>query len=180
MLPAKRGLTMKFKLTIASVTLLSLALSASFAQAQVFVRAPFVRVYVGPGDVQVRAPFVNLNVPAGPRAYLSIPLEAAPNGTIQPPTMSQYPPPIETIESQPQQFQGLTLDQFARAFQPQAGTYDVTLINPVNRQPTTVRFTLPEGSPRVLTRPHNIEFQYFSRQWVRLEFDRDGVTVVSR
>ena len=38
---------------------------ASVSHAQVFVRAPFVRVNVGPG-VWVRAPFVNLYVPSGP------------------------------------------------------------------------------------------------------------------
>ncbi|MFO0965013.1 MAG: hypothetical protein U0793_05410 [Gemmataceae bacterium] len=42
--------------------------TAGVAQAQVWVRAPFVRVGVGPG-VYVRAPFVNLYIPTGDRYY---------------------------------------------------------------------------------------------------------------
>lgn len=44
--------------------------AANVAQAQVWVRAPFVRVGVGPG-VYVRAPFVNLYVPTRDRYYYS-------------------------------------------------------------------------------------------------------------
>src|SRR5437764_805710 len=53
-----------------SVAVLSLWLGlVSATQAQVFIRAPFVRVGVGDG-VYVRAPFVNLYVPpAGPVYY---------------------------------------------------------------------------------------------------------------
>ena len=48
-------------------------------------------------------------------------------------------------------------------------------------QPTTVRFCLPEGTPRrVIVKRDSIEFVYGLRQWVRIEFDRDGATVTSR
>src|SRR5688500_396838 len=54
-----------FRAGLASLGLLAFA---AVADAQVYVRAPFVRVGVGPG-VYVRAPFVNLYVPSGPRYY---------------------------------------------------------------------------------------------------------------
>ena len=53
---------MKRILVASILTAGCLIAGASDAQAQVFVRAPFVRVQVGPG-VWVRAPFVNLFVP---------------------------------------------------------------------------------------------------------------------
>jgi hypothetical protein len=74
-----------------------------------------------------------------------------------------------------------TLDAFSKTFQAKAGSYEVTVINPVTKLPTSVRFSLPEGTPRrvVVTRD-SIEWVYALRQWVRIEFDRDGATVISR
>ncbi len=54
---------MKTFLSAAAMSLAVGLVPASTAQAQVFVRAPFVRVQVG-GGVYVRAPFVNLYIPA--------------------------------------------------------------------------------------------------------------------
>ena len=75
----------------------------------------------------------------------------------------------------------MTPDEFAKTFQPKPGSYEVTLLNPVTNQPTPVRFTLPDGSPkRVLVHRREIEFEYGFRRFVRIQFDRDGATVVSR
>ena len=77
--------------------------------------------------------------------------------------------------------EAMTLEQFAKSFKPKAGSYEVELLNPVTRQPDRVRFTLPEGAPRrVDTRRNEIEFNYGPRQFVRIEFDRDGAIVTSR
>jgi hypothetical protein len=164
----------------------------SVSEAQVYVRAPFVRVGVGDG-VAVRAPFVNLYVPGdGPVYYRPfgprvIYVEQAPV-VVQPmpPVQQQFPPPPKPISEvvpppAQQQVQVPTLESFAKSFQPKAGAYEVAIVNPVTRQPTTVRFSLPEGTPRrVVTTRDSIEFIYSLRQWVRIEFDRDGVTVTSR
>ena len=84
------------------------------------------------------------------------------------------PPPLQPVQAP-------TLEAFSKTFQAKAGSFDVTLINPVTKQPTSVRFSLPEGTPRrvVVTRD-SIEWVYGLRQWVRIEFDRDGATVISR
>jgi hypothetical protein len=75
----------------------------------------------------------------------------------------------------------LTIEQFAKSFQPKEGNYEVTLVNPVTNQPTTVRFTLPEGAPRRVNVSRNeIEFSYGLRRFVRIQFDRDGAEVVTR
>lgn len=164
----------------------------SSSQAQVFVRAPFVRVAVGNG-VAVRAPFVNLYVPGdgpvyyspfGPRVVflppppvVAQPMPPAEQGfppAPQPQGNDQPPPPLQ--EAQPP-----TLDSFARTFQPKAGSFEVTIVNPVTRQPQVVRFTLPEGQPRrVNVNRNSIEFVYGPRQFTRIEFDRDGVVVTTR
>jgi hypothetical protein len=179
----------------------------SACQAQVFIRAPFVRVGVGDG-VYVRAPFVNLYVPSGgpaygPRVvYLPPPIvvpqmppasEAVPLPQPRPipipdpkapPLPQSQPIPIPDPKAPPppiQAAQVMTLDAFAKSFQPKAGSFETTIINPVTNQPTTVRFLLPEGSPRrvVVTRD-SIEFIYRIGQWVRIDFDREGAKVTSR
>jgi hypothetical protein len=171
---------------------------ASVAEAQVFVRAPFVRVQVG-GGVYVRAPFVNLWFPPPP-AYVGPPPNAyvpamprivespAPQPSEPQPQQQQQQqqqPPATPDNSPPQPSKGgpqaPTLEQFAQNFQPKAGNYDVTIINPVTNQPTQVRFSLPEGNPRrVHVRRNEIEFDYAIRHFVRIEFDRDGAMITSR
>ena len=176
----------------------------SAGQAQVFIRAPFVRVGVGNG-VSVRAPFVNLYVPSNGPVYappyqiydpIYGPILVPPPPTIvntppMPPANHQFTPPapqplpkINDANAPPapiEQAQAPTIEAFSKSFQAKAGTYQVALLNPITKQPTTVRFTLPEGTPRRvhLTRD-SIEFVYALRQWVRIEFDRDGATVTSR
>jgi hypothetical protein len=194
---------MKRTLVILSAALMGIPGSAAVSEAQVFIRAPFVRVAVGDG-VSVRAPFVNLWVPGdgpyygpvyGPRVvYMS------PGTPVQQPVQQQqqqFPPapqPVQPELPQPkpaikddappqpvQPVQATTLEAFAKSFQPKAGTYEVTILNPVSKQPTAVRFILPEGAPRrVHVTRDSIEYVYGLRQWVRIEFDRDGVQVTSR
>jgi hypothetical protein len=176
-------------LGVAVVTLLGMV---SASQAQVFIRAPFVRVAVGDG-VAVRAPFVNLYIPpSGPVYYAPF----GPRVIYMPPppvvVQSQAPaseavpapktPIVDTAPPAPAQpAQVTTLDSFAKSFQPKAGSYEVTLLNPVTKQPTAVRFLLPEGTPRrVHVTRDSIEFVYRIGQWVRIEFDREGAIVTSR
>ena len=175
--------------------------SVAVGEAQVYVRAPFVRVNVGYG-VGVRAPFVNLWIPpAGPTYYYPDPLYGpriivgAPPIVVQPmpPAQETFVPPqpvpvpvpqVQDPNAPPQPVQPVqvpTLDAFAKSFQAKAGSYDVTLLNPVTNRPTQVRFTLPEGTPRrVIVDRNEIEFVYGLRHFVRIQFDRDGAQITSR
>ncbi len=179
------------------------------AGAQVFIRAPFVRVQVGPG-VAVRAPFFSFYAPPagpvyvpgpayGPSVVIPPPSPYLPPATTAvPPADPQLPatppatPPATTLPM-PKVLDGpptgppappgqvVTLEQFAKTFQAKAGAYEVEVLNPVTKQPTKVRFTLPEGTPkRVEVRPREIEFRYGPFNFVRIEFDNDGAQVVTR
>ena len=165
-------------LSISALTLVSVLGLTSWSQAQVFVRAPFVRVFVNGPDVHVRAPFVNINVPG------SRPLYMAPAPVVVPgqPERVPAPAPVEANAPAPvEQPRGLTLSQFANSFQPKAGNYEVALINPVTGVATPVRFTLPEGTHRrVNVFRRELEFDYGPRQYVRIQFDRDGASVITR
>lgn len=172
-------------------TLAGLGIATS-VQAQVFVRAPFVRVQVGGPGVYVRAPFVNLWIPGGPPPPVFVP-----DPTFVPPMpapVEAQPKPLPKLEIPPlpkaddlapptpvQPAQAPTLDQFANTFKAKGGNYEVTILNPVTKAPTTVRFTLPEGTPRrVMVRGNEIEFEYGLRRFVRIEFDKDGAQVITR
>ncbi len=189
-----------------NLSLVALALAvglglASTAEAQVFVRAPFVRVQVG-GGVYVRAPFVNLWIPPAP-VYVGPPVTYGPPMSYLPPMprVVESPPPQNpepeapqptpqpapkagNDDSPPQPLQAAkapTLEQFAGSFQAKAGSYAVSIVNPVTNQSTEVRFTLPEGAPRrVHLRRNEIEFDYGFRHFVRIEFDQEGAMVTSR
>ena len=174
----------------------------STSDAQVVIRAPFVRVAVGDGGVAVRAPFVRVSTGgAFYGAYAGYPPPIytpgfAPPIVIAPPVIapSEFQPPAprplprlpqpkeELAPPLPlQPVDALTLEQFAKTFQPKAGSYEVTILNPVTKQPTKVRFALPEGTPRrVHTNRDSIEFIYGLRQFVRIEFDKDGAMITSR
>jgi hypothetical protein len=188
-------------LRITKIGMLALAGLVGFsasAPAQVFVRAPFVRVWVGGPGVGVRAPFVNLWVPGGPPPFVVVPPVVAP-----PVVAPNGPPPVIAPQDQPPPVKGpaprtldpdetpppptpmaknpLTLESFARSFQARPGSYEVTLINPVTKAATPVRFTLPEGAPRrVVVRGDEVEFHYGVRHFVRIEFDEHGAIVISR
>jgi len=187
---------------ISAAALGAILATAATASAQVFVRAPFVRVQVGGPGVYVRAPFVNLFVPGGPPPVYVVPESvAAPPLFVPPQPAPRIEPiplpkatlpalkPLPPLEAPPDQAppkpatpeRVLTIEQFAKSFQPKEGNYEVTLINPVTNQPATVRFTLPEGTPRRVNVSRNeIEFSYGLRRFVRIQFDRDGAEVVTR
>src|SRR5437588_10613408 len=90
---------MKRNLTFVALALVVGLGVASSAEAQVFVRAPFVRVQVG-GGVWVRAPFVNLWVPPGP-AYYGPRVYAGPPAVYVPPMPRLVDsPPVQSVEPQ--------------------------------------------------------------------------------
>ncbi|MSU77839.1 MAG: hypothetical protein EXS16_07055 [Gemmataceae bacterium] len=155
----------------------------SASEAQVVIRVPFVRINIGDG-VSVRAPFVKVYVPpSGPVYPPPVVVESLPPPVVIPgpkdPFLSvekSFTPPLPI-----QPVQAPTLEQFSRTFQAKAGAYEVVIVNPITKQPTLVRFMLPEGEPRrVLVRRDAIEFVYGIGRWVRIEFDRDGVQVTTR
>jgi hypothetical protein len=171
------------------VALAGILTATSSAHAQVFVRAPFVRVFVGPG-VSVRAPFVDINIP--PRPFIVVPPPSEyipPHSKIMP---NEYIPPQpkiapkegadETPDAPKSLVENpLTLQAFAKSFQARPGSYQLKIVNPVTKTPTTVRFSLPEGAPRrVIVRENEIEFFYGIRHFVRIQFDEDGALVTSR
>jgi hypothetical protein len=150
------------------IGLLTLAGLALPVQAQLVIRAPFVRVQVG-GGVSVQAPYVNVStLPRAPVNSAPAPAPAAPAADDAPPQpVAASPPP--------------TLEQFANTFQPREGSYEIVLRNPVTGGPTAVQFSLPAGTPRAL-RVHrrDLTFEYAGGQWVRIRFDRRGARVTSR
>jgi hypothetical protein len=166
--------------------LLALAGLASWtpsAPAQIVIRAPFVRVQVG-GGVSVQAPFVNVNTypsyflacpPAVSPARMPLTPERVPSPSPAPGADDASPPqPVATTPP-------MTLGQFAQAFTPREGRYEIVLLNPVTRAPTTVRFALPPGTPHaVRVQRRELAFAYPSGQWVRIRFDRQGARVTSR
>jgi hypothetical protein len=175
---------MKRILIVCTAVALSFFGAASISSAQVFIRAPFVRVGVGDG-VYVRAPFVNLYVPDGPYygpvygpriVTLPPPVVVVPQPAPAPPVIQPQAPPAPVPPAQVP-----TLDAFAKTFQPKGGTHEVTILNPLTNQPTSVRFTLPEGTPRrVIVDRNSIEWVYNLRTRVMVEFDRGGATVIAR
>ncbi|MBI2807822.1 MAG: hypothetical protein HYX68_22805 [Planctomycetes bacterium] len=195
---------MKRNLILGMALLSGWLVIASTVHAQVFVRAPFVRVAVGNG-VAVRAPFVRLFVPGDSPVYappyqvydplygpilVPAPRPIIVNQPAPMPPANQFAPPqplpLPQVKENngPPPIQGAnvpTLQEFSKTFQAKAGSYEVTLFNPATKQPTTVRFTLPEGTPRrVHVTRDSIEFNYGFRRFVRIELDRDGAVVTTR
>lgn len=201
------------------LTLTAMLATTVNASADVYIRAPFVRVQVGGSGTHVRAPFVNIFSPRTERVLVMPEAETAPeskapqpaqpefkapapevipapgkkapigNGAPKPPPPApepKAPPAPKPLEPEPAPAPGgleqvLTLEQFVDSFQPKAGNYEVTFLNPVSRKATTVQFSLPEGTPRrVQANGNQIEFDYGARKYVRIRFDRDGAEVVSR
>jgi len=154
------------QITIGSLALLGLAVGAVPGRADVFVRLPFVGVYVGQPGVQVRAPFVRVDVPNA--APVAVPVQV-------PAPRLPSPPPV--VVAKP-----LTLDEFAASFKPAPGTYQALLINPLTKNAVKATFTLPAGNPIIRVFPRRLEFDYGRRrQNIEIRFDRkDRVHVQSR
>jgi hypothetical protein len=174
-----------------------------------YVRAPFVRIFtggpppvyygtppvglppygpmMGPG-IQITPPFVSPapsqsiapNVPSPPSPLPST--QEPPQDDRPKPAPENLPPANVVVPPAPTTSANvLSFDQFVKSFQPKAGSYEIAVLNPLTKQPTTVRFALPPGTPeRVLAGQSFLEYRYAGRQFVRIEFDRDGATVISR
>ncbi len=163
--------------------LVGVLLVANGAAAQVFIKAPFVRVQTGGpgGGVYVRAPFVTVNIPpAYPAYYSPIPAYAIPAAPApatdpalpelpQPQPLPQGKEESYIIPPNPQPASGATTVasravmshyEFAKAFVPIPGRQQVTLIHSRNHKPVDVAFNLPPGNPKVITRAHGIIFDY--------------------
>ncbi len=188
----------------AGCAIMTALVGVSTSQAQFSLRVPFVRINIGEGGVYVRAPFVNVYVPPSPpvveQYYTPLPavetlpppvVEGQPRMKLVPadpfppvPQVNPNVPPIRDTNVPPQPLQAVeapSLEQFSKTFRAKAGSYEVVIVNPISKKSETVRFTLPEGEPRrVLVRRDAIEFVYGIGRWVRIEFDRDGVQVTTR
>ena len=132
---------MKRTLILAAAIAIAWLGLATAGQAQVFVRAPFVRVGVGDG-VYVRAPFVNLYIPGdgsvpppyGPRVIYMPPPTVIQQPTPPPQAFPPAPQPVlpapkpaikDDAPPQPvQPAQVPTLDSFAKTFQAKAALYE--------------------------------------------------------
>ncbi len=169
---------------------------ATPASAQVSVRVPFVNVDVGPG-VYVRAPFVRLYVPpryaVGPiypapvlPAVRPLPAPAVlPGPHPLPRGLPSEPPPVpveelRTVAAPPVRVSARapTPREFAASFRPAPGAYEVVLEHPFTGRPVKVAFTLPEGAPRnVRVNRLKLEFDY-GRYSVTVRFFRNGTVAV--
>jgi hypothetical protein len=123
--------------TVIAVTSALLALVAwtGRARADVFIRAPFVSVWVGAvgcggwSGVRVRAPFVDVQVPRVDRVILP---QKAPAEILPPPLGQEQSSTLEELpEPQASRVQPLTIAEFAAAFKPAQGTYEVVFVGEV-------------------------------------------------
>src|SRR5262249_53769099 len=95
------------------------------------------------------APIVSVpmpSVPAAPQSLPAVPIEPGP--AVVTPQVVLSPPRI------------LSHREFAAAFQPAAGSYEVDLIHPGSCKPVHVCFTLPPGCPRVGVAHRGLVFDY--------------------
>ena len=160
------------RLLPAAAALLCGAALAPAARADVVVRAPFVRVQVGPG-VYVRAPFVRVVVP--PRVTLPLPpvtvIEAGSPPPVPVEVIKSTVPPVGQVVKAPK------LAELARTFkaQPEGGKYEVVVEHPCTCEPVTVCFSLPPGCPkRIVARKSELVIRYGPLRAVVIQFNRDG------
>jgi hypothetical protein len=154
------------------------ALASTFAmthdcRADVIVRGPFGGLIVVPSsssDVRVGPAGVAVNPTPLPVAPVPIaPVQPIPLPPPTPTPIMPAPPPPPAAPISPQ--------EFARTFQPQPGTYQVTFLHPRTSQPVTVSFVLPPGTPRVYYVPGSLIFDY-GRHEVEIRFQIGGGTRV--
>jgi hypothetical protein len=156
------------------------------ASAQVYVRAPFVEVRVGPG-VMVRAPFVGIAVYQPPVVRpiqiapkpVPIPSQAEPllppvpvqqaEGLARPIRVETVAPPAVVVPSR-----APTPKEFLASFRPAPGAYEVVLQHPFTGQPVKVAFVLPNAQlKKVRVNKLRMEFDYRGKRVV-IRFFRDG------
>jgi hypothetical protein len=168
---------MRKHLVVALGALIALLAMTAAAQADVFVRVPFVRVYVGdaPGSVVVSPPFIRpivVDRPAPPPQPIIIgrPVDVPPVTTQDRVIVPEPRPAATPVVAN----RAPTLDEFAKTFKPAPGKYEVVIQHPVTCEPVTVCFMLPEGSPKkVRVHPRQIDFDY-GKTDVTIRFIRDG------
>jgi hypothetical protein len=130
------------------LALAGLAVTATAARADVFVRVPFIQVYVGsrPAPVVQPAPVAPAPtvVPGDPPP---VPVEPVP-----------LPVPRAVTPPTPDVVPALTPAQFASSFRPLPGTYEVVLQHPVTCCPVKVCFTLPSCPRKVKVHRRELVF----------------------
>lgn len=93
-----------------------------------------------------------------------------PSGALPAPQALPELPPSAVVPVQP-----LTVKEFASAFKPLPGTYEVMLIHPKTCCPVKVCFTLPPGCIRkVRVNGHKLEFVYKCQRDVVIRFLCNG------
>jgi hypothetical protein len=85
------------------------------------------------------------------------------------------PPPVPLpIAVEPAANRAPTLSEFAAAFNPKGGRYEVVIQHPATGQPVKVSFSLPDGTPRrVKVHRRDLEFDYRGKE-VSIRFLRGG------
>jgi hypothetical protein len=179
---------------------------ATPGRADVVVRAPRVRVVVGPVvpcglGFTCRLPLVRVYrvpppvvvavaqppavaPPAQPPVVVTPPPMPPPTGlppgtaVIPPGDVGPAPvPPAVIVTPAPP----LTHQEFARIFKPLPGKYEVVLIHPGSKRPVNVCFTLPDGCPRVRVHHRELVFDYGRHHEVCIRFALGGrVRVINR
>jgi hypothetical protein len=153
-------------------TVLTLACAAVPARAQVFVNTPWVQVRVGvPGQVLVQTPWVTVGVPLGalPARPMAPAVSTVPTFLPGEPPPVPLPIPVETAATRVP-----TLSEFAAAFNPKGGRYEVVIQHPATGQPVKVSFSLPDGTPRRMkVHRRDLEFDYRGKE-VSIRFLRGG------
>jgi hypothetical protein len=168
------GTVMRILHAAALVIGFGLVAASELAAKDVDIRVPFVRVHVGRGY----GPGVFVGTP-GPAVVVGRPAPGVPvivDGPAPPPEGVLLHPPRPAEGSVV--LQAMTHRDFARVFQPAAGTYEVLLIHPDTCCPVKVCFTLPCGCPKkVRVERHELEFDYGKTE-VEIRFRRDGTVKV--
>ncbi len=137
------------------------------APAQGLSTGPFPRLAVGT-SVPAQPQFFNLQTPLpGPVVPGQIPL--VPGQGVE------IPPPPSALPA----IRVMTLREFAAAFDPKPGNYEVVLLNPVTCQPTCVRFCLEKCVRRIIVKHDSLVLRYGLCHAVRIDFTCHGA-VVSR
>jgi hypothetical protein len=139
------------------------------AWGDVIVRGPFggqITVW-SPTDVRV-APAGVVVVPTAPPPVV---VPTPPQGLPQPVPL---PPPVVVAPvPQPAAKTPITPQDFARTFQPTAGSHEVVFIHPRTRLAVMVVFDLPAGTPRVSYNANSLVFDY-GRHEVEIRFAIGG------
>lgn len=70
------------------------------------------------------------------------------------------PMPAVVVDDLPDEIIPVTICDFAKAFRPQCGSYEVVFLHPVKCCPVTVCFDLPQGCPIVRVGRRTLTFDY--------------------